>query len=115
MISFKELSHKLLATKWRWVVFGLAAAPTIHFYYVREMIAALMIFSVLFAAIFVVIVVLFLLDRASERIVVWCEAGASHVARWIADGIEGIIARPAWAHAVPPRFRKEQLKESKKI
>jgi hypothetical protein len=55
------------------------------------------------------------LDRASERIVVWCEAGASHVARWIADGIEGIIARPAWAHAVPPRFRKEQLKESKKI
>src|SRR5580704_18915463 len=79
------------------------------------MIAALMIFSLLFAAIFVVIVVLFLLDRASERIVVWCEAGASHVARWIADGIEGIIARPAWAHAVPPRFRKEQLKESKKI
>lgn len=115
MIPFKELSHKLLATKWRWAVFGLAAAPTIHFYYVREMIAALMIFSLLFAAVFVVIVVLFLLDRASERIVEWCEAGASHVARWIADGIEGIIARPAWAHAVPPRFRKEQLKESKKI
>jgi hypothetical protein len=55
------------------------------------------------------------LDRASERIIVWCEAGASHVARWIADGIEGIIARPAWAHAMPNRFRKEQLKESKKI
>ena len=40
MISFTRLSHKLAGIdrkKWIWI--GLAAAPTVRLYYVREMIA----------------------------------------------------------------------------
>lgn len=123
MISIKRLQHKVPAlfrtpfrtmtrTKWIWI--GLAAVLALRFYYVREMIAALMIFSVLFAVGAIVALAVFLLDRASEQIVIWAEAGARPVLRWASDVTEGIFARPAWVHALPHRFRKE-LKQNSKI
>jgi hypothetical protein len=119
VISLRQLQHNLPAlfrtitrTKWIWI--GLAAVLALRFYYVREMIAALMIFSVLFAAGAVVALVVFLVDRASRQIVIWAEAGVRPVAHWVTDAAEGIFAKPVWAQAVSHRFRKE-LKQNGKI
>lgn len=122
MISIKQLQHHLPApfraitrtvirTKWLWIV--LAALLALRVYYVREMIAALMIFSVLFAAVGIVVLAVFLLDRASQLIVVWAEAGIRPVAHWVGDVTDSIFAAPAWVQALPHRFRKE-LKHSEK-
>ena len=118
MISLKQLQHKLPAlfrtiarTKWIWI--GLAAALALRFYYVREMIAALMIFSVLFAAVAIVALAVFLVDRLSQQIVIWAEAGVRPVVHWVSDVTEGMFATPAWVQALPHRFRKE-LKHSEK-
>lgn len=115
MISLKHLQDKLPAitnvmfrTKWIWA--GLAIILALRFYYVREMIAALMIFSVLFAAGALLVLAVILLDRVSQQIAVWAEAGA----HWVGAAAEALFARPMWAHALPHRFRKE-LKHSEKI
>ena len=80
MISFRELSDKLAGTeRKRWIWIGLAAVPAIRFYYVREMIAALMIFSVLFMGVATVVLFVFLLDRASEQVMTWAEAGVARL------------------------------------
>jgi hypothetical protein len=112
--SIKQLPHKLPAifrTKWIWI--GLAATLALRFYYVREMIAALMIFSVLFAAVAIVALAVFLVDRLSQQIVIWAEAGVRPVVHWVSDATEGMFATPAWVQALPHRFRKE-LKRSEK-
>jgi hypothetical protein len=112
VISFTQLSQKFAPRSWnKWIWIGLAALPAIRLYYVQEMIAALLIFSVLFAAVCAVVLVIFLLDGASQQIVVWAEPSVTRVLHWFASAVEGIIAKPVWAQAVPHRFRKEQLKE----
>ena len=86
MISFRRLSHVLAGTdrkKWIWV--GLAAVPAIRFYYVQEMIAALIIFSVLFVGAATVVLIIFLVDRVSQQIVVWAEAGVARLVHWVVD------------------------------
>ncbi len=86
MISFTRLSHKLAGTdrkKWIWI--DLAAAPTIRLYYVREMIAALIIFSVLFVGAATVVLIIFLVDRVSQQIVVWAEAGVTRLVHRVVD------------------------------
>jgi len=62
VISFSRLLYKLAGTgrrKWIWI--GLAAVPAIRLYYVQEMIAALIIFSVLFVGASMVVLIIFLL------------------------------------------------------
>jgi hypothetical protein len=108
MISFRQLLDKL-GRKWIWI--GLAAVPAIRLYYVQEMIAALIIFSVLFVGASTVVLILYLLDRASEHITAWAEVGVARVVRRVVDAVENIIAGPVWAQTVPDRFRKEQLKQ----
>ena len=86
MISFRRLSHVLAGTdmkKWIWV--GLAAVPAIRFYYVQEMIAALIIFTVLFVGAATVVLIIFLVDRVSQQIVVWAEAGLARLVHWVVD------------------------------
>jgi len=110
MISFTRLSE--LATngkKWIWI--GLAAVPAIRVYYVQEMIAALIIFSVLFVIAAAVVLIIFVLDRASERVMTWVEAGLARVLHRVAGAVEGIVASPVWVQAVPHRFRKEQSRK----
>jgi len=75
-----QWSHKLAGTgrnKWAWL--GLAAVPAIRLYYVQEMIAALMIFSVLFVIGAMLVLIIFLLDRASERAMMWAEASVARL------------------------------------
>ena len=64
--------------KWLWL--GLAAFIAIQIYYVREMLAALLIFAVLFGFGAVVEFVLFVLDKASQRTVEWAEPQAKRAA-----------------------------------
>jgi hypothetical protein len=78
VISFKSVSEKR-ARKWMW--FGLAALAAIQLYYVQEMIAALILFSILFALVAGVALVLFLLDRASQRTLAWAEPRTARLAR----------------------------------
>lgn len=112
MISISRLSHKLAGTgRKSWIWIGLAAVPAIRLYYVQEMIAALIIFSVLFVGASTVVLILYLLDRASDHIIAWAEVGVARVVRRVVDAVENIIASPVWAQTVPDRFRKEQLKQ----
>jgi hypothetical protein len=85
MISFRRLSELARTNRKRWIWIGLAAVPTIRFYYVQEMIAALIIFSVFFLVVSTVVLIIFLLDRASQQIVVWAEAGVARLVHWVVD------------------------------
>ena len=96
----------------RWIWIGLAAIPSLRIYYVQEMIAAVIIFSVLFLAVSLVVLIIFLLDRASQQIAVWAEVGDARLVHWVVETVEATIASPVWAQTVPHRFRKQQLKEN---
>jgi hypothetical protein len=73
-------SDKLPTARMKWVLIGLGALPALRIYYVREMVAALMIFSLLFVAGAIVVLVLFLLDLASQRLISWAEGGVLRAA-----------------------------------
>jgi len=51
--------------------FGLITLAAIQFYYLQEMVAALIIFSVLFAFVAVMALILFLLDCACTLTLAW--------------------------------------------
>jgi hypothetical protein len=89
LISLKSITESK-ARKWIWI--GLASLVAIQIYYVREMLAALVIFTVVFALMAAVAVVLFLLDRASQRTVAWVEPQAKQAA---------VLAHRAWSAAEP--------------
>ena len=50
----------------KWILIGVAAIVAMRFYYVREMLAAFGLFSVLFGCAAAVLVMLFILDRAGR-------------------------------------------------
>lgn len=110
MISFRRLSD-LARTNKKWIWIGLAAVPAIRLYYVQEMIAALIMFSVLFVCAAAVVLIIFFLDRASQHVMTWAEGSVARVLHWLVDAVEGIVASPVSAWAVPHRIRKEQFKE----
>ena len=107
MISIRDLWQKLSTTKWKWVWITLVLLPAIRLYYIQEMIAALLIFSVLFAVVATVALIIFLLDRASDRTVAWAEPGVGRLARSVVRAAEGvIIASPVWAEDARHRFQR---------
>lgn len=86
VISISRLSHKLAGTgRKSWIWIGLAAIPALRLYYVREMIAALIIFSVFFAGAATVGLVIFLLDRVSQHAMAWAEAGVTRLVHRVVD------------------------------
>jgi hypothetical protein len=72
-------------SKWVWI--GLAALVAIQVYYVREMLAALFIFAVLFGFGAVIAFVLFLFDRASQKTVEWAEPQAKRATQAARRGL----------------------------
>jgi hypothetical protein len=60
---------------------ALIAVAATQVYYMREMLAALIIFSVLFALVAAIVLTLFLLDRASQVALGWIEVRAKSFAR----------------------------------
>ena len=76
VISLTRLFNKLTR---KWILMGLVAVPAIRFYYVQEMIAALIIFSVLFVGVSMVVLIVFVLDRASQHAMNWAETGITRL------------------------------------
>ena len=68
MISFRAVSKTDVR---RWMCFGLVTLAAIRIYYVGEMFAMPIIFSVLFASVAALASILFVLDRASQRSLAW--------------------------------------------
>jgi hypothetical protein len=84
-ISFKAICGK---KAWKWTCIALAALTAIRFYYVQEMIAALVLFSALFALVAGAALVLFLLDRGLDWTLTWAGLRAVQVVQ---------LARRGWA------------------
>jgi hypothetical protein len=80
-------SLKWLRNKKKWLWFGLAALIAIQIYYVREMLAALFIFCLVFGFGAVVAFILFLFDHASQRTVEWAEPQAKRAAHAARRGL----------------------------
>jgi hypothetical protein len=95
VISFRSVGGK---QKQKWVWVGLAALAAIQLYYVQEMLAALLLFSILFVFVSAVVLVLILMDRGIYRTLVWAETSASRARE---------LARHGWALA--EQFSKRQL------
>jgi hypothetical protein len=71
----------------KWVWLSLAALIAIQIYYVREMLAALIIFAVVFGFGAAVAFILFLFDQASQRTVEWAEPRAKRAAQAARRGL----------------------------
>jgi Flp pilus assembly protein TadB len=84
--------------KWVWI--ALAALAAIQIYFVREMLAVLFLFTILFIVVTVIVLVLWLLDRASQRTVAWAEPQTKQL-----GGQLGRLARKGFT-AVEERSRK---------
>ena len=84
-MSALQWFHDNKIPKWLWL--GLAALIAIQMYYVREMLAALFIFAVLFGIGTAVAFVLFLFDQASQRTATWAEPQAKRAAHAARRGL----------------------------
>jgi hypothetical protein len=82
--SLKWFRNKKIQ-KWLW--FSLAALIAIQMYFVREMLAALLIFAVVFALGAAVVFVFFLFDQISQRTVEWAEPQAKRAAHAARRGV----------------------------
>src|SRR5260370_32209092 len=74
VISIAELSHRLSAVSrksWIWIVLAFAAVAATQIYYVREMLAALILISVLFVPVYAIVLSLFLFLRICRPVVPW--------------------------------------------
>jgi threonine/homoserine efflux transporter RhtA len=75
--------HK--ARKWMWI--GLAVIAALQLYYVQEMIAAFVVFGVFFAIAAGVGLLVFVVDRASERALDWAEVRTPTAVRTARRGL----------------------------
>ena len=66
------------ARKWLWRI--LLALVALQAYFVRELLAALILFSALFVAVAAVVGIFFLLREAGQRTLAWAEAGLRSLA-----------------------------------
>jgi hypothetical protein len=124
VISFKQLSEKASAITskisrktWIWIGLGVAALPALRIFYVQEMLAALIGFSLLFAAIYITVFAIFLLVRGSEPVIAWARPRVGQALHWSAETAESAVANsgwtkalPAWAKTVPHRLRRQQVR-----
>jgi cytosine/uracil/thiamine/allantoin permease len=68
-VKVSEMVSEKKARKWMWV--GLAAFVALQIYFVREMLAALMLFAGVFVIVAVVALAIYLLDRAGQWSIGW--------------------------------------------
>lgn len=100
--------------RWVWIGLGLVAVPSLRIYYVQEMLAAFIVFLLLFVAVSTAALIIFLLVRTIKPILAWATPKVRRVMHGSVDAVEGAIASPVWAQAVPHRFRREHLKLNEK-
>jgi hypothetical protein len=112
VISIAELSHRLSAVSrksWIWIGLAFAAVAATQIYYVREMLAALVLFSVLFVAVYAVVLSILLLLRICRPVIAWAAPKLDKLAHLSVDALRDVIASPVWARAVPYRSQSQQL------
>ena len=105
MRSFGYLSRKLLITAVKCLGVLLALAFGVRIYYVREMVAALMIFSVFFVVLAAFVSVILIIDFVTQRLMAWIEAGTARSARWSIELLRGMLAR--WDFGRPVEYFRE--------
>ena len=88
----KPILQRKHPQKWLWG--GLWALLAIQFYYVREMLAALVIFSIIFAVVGFIVLILFVLDRGIRRTLALTDPFTASVTSRVAQS-----ARHAWSLA----------------
>ena len=77
-MSYEPISRRKVRI---WILAALITIGATRVYYVREMLAALIIFSALFASVAAIVLVWFLLDLASQLTLGWIEARAKSIGR----------------------------------
>jgi hypothetical protein len=113
VISLKQLLHKASTINrktWIWIGLGLVAVPALHIYYIQEMLAALIVLTLLFLAVATGVLTTFFLVRTIKPIIASATPKIRRIVRKSVDAVEGVIASPVWTQGVPHRFRREQLK-----
>ena len=82
MFAWRRVSEKAA----KWIPIGVTAMVAMRFYYVREMLAALILFSVLFGCVATVLAMLFIIDRAARAATEFFElrgkAALQHARAW---------------------------------
>lgn len=76
---------------------GLVAVPALHVYYVQEILAAFIAFSLLFVAVSTVVFTIFFLVRTIKSIIAWVTPKVRPVMHRGVDTVEGVIASPVLA------------------
>jgi hypothetical protein len=105
MLSFRQLPHDPFLRKMTmWIGIGFIVIEATGIYYVQEMIAALIIFSALFLVMAMLALIVFLLDRASERLTAWAEAALARAGRWFLCVLEDVIPWPVSSRAASYRL-----------
>ncbi len=86
--------------KWLWIgIPTIAAVAAFQLYFVQEIIAALLLFTVLFVVVGFIVAVLWLIDRAGQRTVAWAEPQTRQVARLARRGVAAVEQRGRkWTH-----------------
>lgn len=113
MISFAELFHKLSAfsgKKWVLIGVGFVAGLAVHTYYVQEILAGLILFSLLFVGVYAVALAVFFLARAIKPVMAWAAPYAGRAGRWCVESAGRAIASPMWAPAVRQQLRRGHRK-----
>ena len=77
-MSYEPISQRRVRI---WILVALITIGATRVYYVLEMLVALVIFSALFASVAAIVLIWFLLDRASQLALGWAEARAKSFAR----------------------------------
>jgi len=85
--GLRKLSKRLVPAVLLVFLFVILA---IRFYYVQEVIAALAIFSLLFAVVAAAVLVIYLIDRARQRTLDWAEPHATHMTQAAGE----LLAKP---------------------
>jgi hypothetical protein len=113
VISSSELFRKLSAfcgKKWVLIGVGFVSGLAVHTYYVQEILAGLILFSLLFVVAYAVALAVFFLARAIKPVFAWAAAYAGRAGRWCIESAERTIASPVWAWAVRQELRREHRK-----
>jgi Flp pilus assembly protein TadB len=70
-----------------WTGIAVTALAAVQLYFVREMLAALFIFTIVFAFVATVFLMLWLVDRAGQRTLAWAEPQTRELARLARRGV----------------------------
>jgi len=88
-----DVSHKIHLPKWAW--YGLGALVAVQLYFVRELLAALVLFTIGFAVLGVIALGFYLVEKAGEWGFEWAEPRARILAPIVREQGARVIEKSA--------------------